>query len=148
MRLLLLPPIVVLMSVGMMFLLHVEVPIAQLLPQPINWAGFVLVVVGFGIANWHARLFRRIGTNINTFGEPGKLTTEGLFRRTRNPMYLGMTVLLTGVACILGSISTIAGPLAFFILANYWYIPLEERAMALKFGSEYSEYQRSVPRWL
>ena len=148
MRLLLLPPVVVLMSAGIMFLLHVAVPIVQLVPRPANLAGLALVVAGFGIANWHARLFRRIGTNINTFGEPGKLTTEGLFRRTRNPMYLGMIVFLAGVACMLGSMSPIAGPLGFFILAHYWYIPLEEKAMALKFGNEYFEYQRSVPRWL
>jgi len=63
-------------------------------------------------------------------------------------MYLGMVVSLVGVACVLGSISSTAGPLVFFILANYWYIPLEERAMALKFGKEYLEYQRSVPRWM
>lgn len=148
MRLLLLPPVVMLMTAGMMFLLHVEVPIVQLVPRPANLAGIALVVAGVAIANWHARLFRRIGTNINTFGEPGKLTTEGLFRRTRNPMYLGMIVCLAGVACMLGSMSPIAGPLGFFILAHYWYIPLEEKAMALKFGNEYFEYQRSVPRWL
>jgi len=147
-RFLLLPPVLLIMSIGMMSLLHVELPIAQLVPRPVNWVGFALVAAGLGVANWHARLFRRIGTNINTFGEPGTLTTEGLFRRTRNPMYLGMVVSLVGVACVLGSISSTAGPLVFFILANYWYIPLEERAMALKFGKEYLEYQRSVPRWM
>lgn len=148
MRFLLLPPVVLLISVGMMFLLHTALPVMQLLPRPANWAGFVLIVAGLAIANWHARLFRRIGTNINTFGEPGKLTTEGLFHRTRNPMYLGMIVCLTGVACVLGSLSAMAGPLGFFILANYWYVPLEERAMAAKFGDQYHEYLRSVPRWL
>jgi len=148
MRFLLLPPIVVLFFAGMMFFLHMAVPIVQLVPQPINLAGLAMVLAGFSIANWHARLFRRIGTNINTFGEPGKLTTEGLFRRTRNPMYVGMIVLLVGVAFMLGSMSPIAGPLGFFILAHYWYIPLEEKAMALKFGDDYFQYQRSVPRWL
>jgi protein-S-isoprenylcysteine O-methyltransferase Ste14 len=136
------------MSVGMMMLLHIEMPIAQVLPQPVNWVGLVMIVAGLGIANWHARLFRRIGANINTFGEPGMLITEGLFRRTRNPMYLGMVVSLVGVACILGSVSPIVGPIGFFVLANFWYIPLEERAMALKFGNDYLEYQRSAPRWL
>jgi protein-S-isoprenylcysteine O-methyltransferase Ste14 len=131
-----------------MLLLHIELPITQVLPQPVNWVGLVFIAAGLGIATWHARLFRRIGTNINTFGEPGMLTTEGLFRRTRNPMYLGMVLCLAGVACTLGSITPIVGPIIFFILANYWYIPLEEKAMTLKFGIEYLEYQRSVPRWL
>lgn len=63
-------------------------------------------------------------------------------------MYLGMLAFLTGVACMLGSIATIAGPLGFYFIANYWYIPIEEKAMALKFGDEYFEYQRAVPRWI
>jgi protein-S-isoprenylcysteine O-methyltransferase Ste14 len=132
----------------MMLLLHLKLPIAQVLPQPVNWVGFVLIVAGLGIASWHARLFRRIGTNINTFGEPGSLITKGLFRRTRNPMYLGMVACLAGLSLMLGSVSSIAGPVGFFALANYWYIPLEEKAMSSKFGIEYLEYQRSVPRWL
>ncbi len=148
MRVLLLPPIFLLMSVGMMLGLHSELPVAQLVPPPANWAGLALIAAGLGVANWHARLFRRVGTNINTFGEPGRLITEGLFRRTRNPMYLGMVICLVGVALTLGSISPISGPLGFLLLANYWYIPLEEMAMTRKFGKEYLDYQHSVPRWL
>lgn len=148
MQWLLLPPVVLLMSAGLMWALHLTVPIMELVPQPFNWGGLLLIAAGLACANWHARLFRRIGTNINTFGEPGKLTTEGLFRRTRNPMYLGMILSLIGVACALGSLSPFAGPLAFFVLAEFWYVPLEEKAMAMKFGDEYVAYQQAVPRWL
>jgi protein-S-isoprenylcysteine O-methyltransferase Ste14 len=148
MRLLLLPPIVCVASIALMVVLHLNFPVIGLLPQPFNWIGGVLIVAGLGCAQWHARLFRRLGTNINTFGEPGTLTTSGLFRRTRNPMYLGMVVALLGVACLLGSLSPFAGPVGFFVLANSWYIPLEEQAMSKKFGADYQQYQRTVPRWL
>ncbi|KQB60523.1 methyltransferase family protein [Acidovorax facilis] len=148
MKPLLLPPVVWLVSVVCMLVLHWKSPIAVWLPQPYNWLGLALIMAGLGIANWHARLFRRLGTNINTFGEPGELTMEGLFRRTRNPMYLGMFISLFGVACVLGSTSALAGPVAFFALAQFWYIRSEEEAMTLKFGDKYIEYQRSVPRWL
>lgn len=136
------------MSVGLMLGLHLKIPVSELVARPFNWMGLLLIGAGLCGANWHARLFRRLGTNINTFGEPGTLTTDGLFRRTRNPMYLGMVVSLIGVACVLGSLSPLVGPLAFFVLANFWYIPFEERAMSMKFGSQYAEYQRAVPRWL
>ncbi|ENO99149.1 isoprenylcysteine carboxyl methyltransferase [Thauera phenylacetica B4P] len=63
-------------------------------------------------------------------------------------MYLGMFISLFGVACVLGSTSALAGPVAFFALAQFWYIRSEEEAMTLKFGDKYIEYQRSVPRWL
>jgi protein-S-isoprenylcysteine O-methyltransferase Ste14 len=148
MRFLLLPPIVLVASAGIMLALHLNWPIANLVPSPVNWGGLVAATIGLGIAIWHARLFRRVGTNINTFGDPDKLTTEGLFTRTRNPMYLGMVVCLIGVAWALGSLSPWAGPLAFFALANFWYVPLEERAMARKFGSAYAQYQLAVSRWL
>lgn len=131
MRLLLLPPIVVLLCAGLMAALHRAWPLATWLPSPWNWLGLVPA----------------LGTNLNTFGEPGSLRTEGLFRRTRNPMYLGMLIALLGLAATLGSASALAGPLVFFVLAQGYYVPVEERAMALKFGAAYDDYRRRVPRW-
>ena len=148
MKRLLLPPVVWAVSVVCMWVLHLKIPIAIWFREPYNWSGVVLIMAGLGIANWHARLFRRLGTNINTFGEPGEMTVHGLFLRTRNPMYLGMLISLVGVACALGSVSPWAGPVAFFALAHFWYVRIEEMAMASKFGEKYIEYQRSVPRWL
>lgn len=63
-------------------------------------------------------------------------------------MYLGMIVCLIGVAFVLGSLSPFIGPLGFFLLANHGYVPLEEKAMAKKFGSAYVNYKRRVSRWL
>ncbi|MES2950659.1 MAG: isoprenylcysteine carboxylmethyltransferase family protein [Pseudomonadota bacterium] len=148
MRILLLPPVAVFMAICLMLALHASLPIAYWLAPPFNWLGLVLVLCGFGTASWHARLFRRLHTNINTFGEPGSLTREGLFRHTRNPMYLGMLVMLIGTACVLGSLSPLVGPLCFFLLAHFWYIPVEEKAMASKFTDAYREYRRSVRRWV
>jgi protein-S-isoprenylcysteine O-methyltransferase Ste14 len=148
MRLILLPPIVVLLCAGVMVALHLNAPLARIVPQPFNWPGVLLVVGGIALSKWHASLFKRVGTNINTFGEPGQLTTEGLFRRTRNPMYLGMLIALLGLAWALGSLSPLLGPLVFFGMAQFWYIPLEERALVRKFGDAYGDYQRAVRRWL
>jgi protein-S-isoprenylcysteine O-methyltransferase Ste14 len=147
MRKLLLPPVVFLASVIVMVVLHWRWPVLHWLPQPWSWAGAGLIVAGLAVAQWHARLFRRLGTNIQTFGEPGQLTTEGLFRRTRNPMYLGMLLALTGVAVVLGSLSPAVVVLVFFALMQTWYIPFEERAMAQRFGDAYAAYRRDVPRW-
>ncbi|HEX5738685.1 MAG TPA: isoprenylcysteine carboxylmethyltransferase family protein [Hydrogenophaga sp.] len=147
MKNLLLPPVLWFATVGLMLMLHFNQPLALWLPRPYNWIGLLLVVVGIGMAQWHARHFRRIGTNINTFGEPGELTYEGLFRRTRNPMYLGMMIAVVGVAVALGTVSPLVGPVAFFLLVQFWYVPVEEKAMAEKFGQRYAEYREAVPRW-
>jgi protein-S-isoprenylcysteine O-methyltransferase Ste14 len=133
---------------GVMAVLHWLTPVATLIPNPWNWLGLILVAAGLGIAGWHARLFHDLGTNIYTFGEPGQLTTDALYSRTRNPMYLGLLIVLIGVLVVLGTLSPLIGPLVFFGLANFWYIPWEERAMARKFGEAYAEYSKTVRRWL
>ena len=63
-------------------------------------------------------------------------------------MYLGMLVALLGWLVWLGSVSPLCGPLVFFLMAQYWYIPVEEQAMAAKFGAQYMAYQRTVRRWI
>lgn len=151
MQRLLLPPIVWFASVGLMVILQRTWPVGRM-PAGVAFvamvAGGVILVLGLGMAQWHARLFRRIGTNINTFGEPGTLTTAGLFAHTRNPMYLGMLMALAGVAMLLGALSPWLMVLLFFVVAQGWYIPVEERAMAARFGCQYTDYCRDVRRWL
>jgi protein-S-isoprenylcysteine O-methyltransferase Ste14 len=132
-----------------MFALDAYLPLLAFLWQPsISYLGSVLTVGGLVIASWHARLFKRIGANIQTFGEPTRLTRAGLFGYTRNPMYLGFVLVLLGLAIVLGSLSPFAGPLLYAALVNWWYIPFEERAMLNKFGPEYNAYCRDVRRWI
>ncbi len=148
MKKLLLPPFVWIAITVTMAILHVTIPLGEWLPQPYSFLGTVAIVAGLGIGGWHSRLFRRLSTNIDTFGTPGQLTTEGLFKRTRNPMYVGLLTALVGLACVLGTVSPLFGPVVFFAMAQYVYIPFEERAMTMKFGDKYSAYQSSVSRWL
>lgn len=136
------------LTAGVMLALGRYIPLVQLWDAPYSWAGYFFIAGGLAIANWHARLFRKLGTNINTFGEPGKITQEGLFRVTRNPMYLGFVITLAGVGVLMGSASPFLAVAGFALLTHYWYIPFEERAMLQKFGQEYTDYQHSVRRWL
>lgn len=148
MRFLFLPPIIMLFTGLGMVVLDRRLPLARLWDTPYSWAGLLLVVVGLAIAKWHAGLFKKIGTNIQTFGEPGTMTRAGMFRVSRNPMYLGFVLALLGEAIILGSASAFLAAAAFAALTNYWYIPFEERAMLQRFGQEYIDYKNSVRRWL
>ena len=146
-----LPPVAWVVSVVAMVILQRAWPVWRVPELVSAWTGPVglaLGLVGLAIAQWHARLFRRIGTNINTFGEPDKLTTAGLFAHTRNPMYLGMLLALVGVAVALGALSAWLPVLWFFGLAQAWYIPAEERNLSARFGSHYQDYCRDVRRWI
>ncbi len=93
-------------------------------------------------------LFKQQQTEINTFKQPKKLVTTGLFRYSRNPIYLGFSIALFGVAIVLGNFIAFDGFFAFIIAANLWYIPFEENEMEKQFGQDYLAYKKKVGRWL
>ena len=63
-------------------------------------------------------------------------------------MYLGFTLALGGVALLVGSLSAVIGPVFFWLLADRWYVPFEERRMTARFGPAYQQYRIMVPRWV
>lgn len=87
-------------------------------------------------------------TNIKTFDSPNTRVTNGWFRFSRNPMYLGFTLLLAGAAAVAGCAYAFAPPMVFVIVAARIYIPFEERAMVTTFGDAYGSYCRKVRRWI
>lgn len=131
-----------------MLALHRFLPGPHLVSAPLRWTGFAVLAVGLAISWWHARLFRRAGTNIHTFREPDVLVTRGLFRFTRNPMYLGFVLALAGLAAVLGAATPVAVVAAYAVVADRAYIRFEEAAMQRRFGDAYREYCGRVRRWL
>ena len=76
------------------------------------------------------------------------LVTYGIYRITRNPMYVGLMLVLLGWAAFLASPVSLAGPVAFIAYITRFQIKLEERILLGKFGSEYKSYMLSVRRWV
>jgi protein-S-isoprenylcysteine O-methyltransferase Ste14 len=149
MRNLLLPPIVWLAAIATMIIAHQSYPIVHWEPNPARTGiGVALGAVAVAVTVWHKRLFRRVGTNVNTFSSPDKLVEAGLFRHLRNPMYLGFVVALAALAWVSGALSPWFIVAGFFLLADRWYIPVEERAMSLRFGAEYEAYRNRTRRWI
>jgi len=111
--------------------------------------GIVLVIVGLAIAAPAVIAFRRAGTEIQPTSPSNRvLVVTGPFRFTRNPMYLGMLVMMIGIAFLIGSWPMLLAPLAFFILVNAVSMPFEEEKMARQFGDVYAAYKARVRRWL
>lgn len=144
----LLPPFLFFLLLGLMFVVDFCFPLINWPPAPFHWVGLPLMGIGLLSASWHARLFRQLGTNINTFKEPDVLVRNGLFHVTRNPMYLGFLIALCGTALILSSASPWFFVICFFVITDRWYIVYEEKMMLDKFGDEYRLYQQQVGRWL
>lgn len=143
-----LPPVLVGIFIIAMCLLRVALPGPVLISQPYNLFGLAVLIAGLAITLIGARQFDRMGTNIKTFNDPTLLVTDGLFKWSRNPMYLGLTIFLTGLAILLGTLFPFFGAAAFAIIADRWYISFEERALRRTFGESYEAYARSTRRWL
>ncbi len=94
--------------------------------------------------------FRQAHTTVNPHKPEAatELVTSGVYAWTRNPMYLGLAILLLGWAIRLGTLSPFAGPLLFMPLMQHAQIVPEEDALRSKFGRDYHEYCYRVNRWL
>ena len=112
-----------------------------------TWAGVGLFILGIGVSVAGKRQFQRVGTNVYTFEEPGQLVTEGLCRRSRNPMYLVLVLAGTGAALVSATLIALALSAVFTVVVRFWYIAYEENAMRRQFGEAYDACCRSVGRW-
>jgi len=108
-------------------------------------AGFALWLALDGAAMLH---FRRAGTSIEVSTPVDALVTSGPYRFTRNPMYLGMALLYTGLSLALGVIWGLAVLPVILVVVDRVVIPPEERHLEAKFGEEYRAYRSRVRRWI
>ena len=76
------------------------------------------------------------------------LVIVGVYKLTRNPMYLGLSLVLLGWAVFLWSAWALLGPIVFIAYISRFQIAPEERVLATLFGAEYSAYKAKVRRWL
>ena len=144
------PPIVALLiGVAMWFASHsgpsIELP---LLERAI--AFLVIALVGGGTALAGDLEFKRAKTTINPLKpqNTSALVTSGIYRFTRNPMYVGLALVVLGWAAFLCSAWALAGPVAFVLYIGRFQIAPEERILVAKFGAAYSDYASRVRRWL
>ena len=110
--------------------------------------GLFLLLLGFLTAYSGLSAFRKAGTPVRPGDQPTKLVTSGPYRITRNPMYLGLELVLLGVFFLTKSPFFLIPPIAFFFLINFLQIPFEENLLTERFGRSYVEYCHRVRRWL
>lgn len=142
------PPFWVLISVVLMTTLDRYAPLQTIIPSPFEMGGVAFMVVGLSLVLWPARLFSLAKTTIKPFSESSSLVTTGPFRLSRNPIYVGMVIVLLGVAIRLGSLTPFAVIPFFVLFINRAFIVHEERMLLDTFGEEYEAYCRGVRRWI
>ena len=110
--------------------------------------GLIFVAGGIGLSFFAAGLFQARETTKNPYGQPAVFVSEGPYTFTRNPMYLGFAIALSGFAIFFGSVAMAAAPLIFISVIDRFVIPGEEAAMEHQFGESYLQFKTRVRRWL
>lgn len=143
------PPVVALLCVGLMFMLAWLFRAWQFpFPGRFLLAG-VVAISGVALAVAGVRALRRAYTTISPF-TPHKtavLVVDGVYGRSRNPMYLGIGVVLVGIAIALANPATLLGPVMFVLWIDRFQIMVEERVLSDRIGTAYDDYRRRTPRW-
>jgi len=142
-----LPPHVAIVSLIAAIALHYLFP-TPLISKPFNLLGILFFVLGLLILFWSFGLFKKKDTPILPGQKPTALVIEGPYKFTRNPMYLGVTTALLGVAIYLGDALAFLAPIVFFAFVSIRFIPREEKLMEKLFGKKYLEYKKKVRRWI
>ena len=127
-------------------IVHLTVPGMNLIGFPFNLAGLAGIFCGVYLIGRTYRLMKNHKTP-HTYDRSVYVVREGPFRFSRNPMYLGMAILLAGEALLFGNPAALAVPILFCLVMQAIFIPYEENKMEAELGEAYIAYKDRVRRW-
>lgn len=136
-----LPPTYFLGAIVVAVALHFLLPIRQLL-------SFLWRLIGIALNLVADRSFKTHATTVKPFEKSRNLVTGGVFDVTRNPMYLGMTLIILGIALLLGSATPLVVVIVLPVLFDRVFIAPEERMLEDTFGDDFRKYRKQVRRWI
>ena len=115
------------------------------LKRPLGWP---LIAGGLLFGMWGLRSLRRAGTNVDPYRPTIAFVTDGPYRFTRNPLYLGLTSVYAGVSALANSLWAMLLLPGVLAVMRRGVIEREERYLENKFGEEYRLYKARVRRWI
>ncbi|AWH53139.1 protein-S-isoprenylcysteine methyltransferase [Stenotrophomonas sp. ESTM1D_MKCIP4_1] len=141
------PPLLMLLCGAMGYLLARVWP-WPVLPVP-GWIAVLVMLAGLALNLLPKLAFRRARTTVNPLRPAAAtaLVTEGIYRHTRNPMYLGQGLVLLGAMLWLGSAAALlVVPMFVGWITRFQIVP-EEQVLSARFGVDYADFRRRVRRW-
>jgi len=143
-----LPPGYLLISLTLMILTYWLVPGVVIAPGPVRMFGVVFVVLGILLNIAAKQAMKKTQTPVSPFAKTTSLITGGVYSLTRNPMYLGLVLLLVGVSVIMGNLLPMIITLLFALIMHNRFVKMEEEKLAAQFKEEWYDYRKSTRRWL
>ncbi len=142
------PPLIYLASLVLGLLLNRRFPVSFLPRRIARIFGWLLLGGGVLLIGWFEWTMRRAGTPANPYKPVSHMVTEGSFHYTRNPAYLSMAMIYSGVASLVNALwAILLLPVTLFVIQR-GVIEREERYLERKFGEEYLRYKGRVRRWI
>jgi len=142
------PPVWLLLGLIAVFALNELYPLVRFTSLAGQVVGGLLILLGLFLLVSANGLFVRAGTQVIPFREVSTLVTDGVYRYSRNPMYLGMVAVLLGCGVTVGALSALPVPVIFAVIVEARFIRPEERMLRELFPQEYPAYCARVRRWL
>lgn len=144
----LLPPVYMVLLGWLTHLAATALPATVWNTGGVSITGWAILLSGLAIELSSAARFFKQKTTVNPHGEPSMLVTGGLFRYSRNPMYVGQALMLTGWGLIYGYLLIVVAAPLYALVITYLFIRPEEDRLRGLFGEDYDAYCKRVRRWL
>ena len=142
------PPLLALAHVSLAFVLTWLLPLPLAVHPTLQIAGFLIIVLGFLLGVAALIAFRRARSAMDPRSSVVHLISSGVYRFTRNPVYLGFLLILIGISLNTGSYWGILLAPLLVILFKRLVIGPEEEYLASRFGEEFKSYRSKVRRWI
>jgi protein-S-isoprenylcysteine O-methyltransferase Ste14 len=142
------PPIWLVIGLFSVFSLAEFLPAPSLLSAAAQVVGSIVIFVGLLLLLLAGNLFKRADTDMIPFKNVSALVTTGIYRYTRNPMYLGMAAILLGCGLTVGAASSLLVAPVFMVIIQMRFIRPEEAMLLDLFPEQFAQYRTEVRRWL
>jgi protein-S-isoprenylcysteine O-methyltransferase Ste14 len=142
------PPIVALAHIAIAFLLGYLMPLSFTPISLLPYTGLAIAFIGFLMGFAAFNEFGKANTTLDPHGSATQVVTSGIYRFTRNPIYLGFLLMIIGFPLVSGSYWGMVMAPFFIATMNRLVIGKEEAHLEKKFGEAYTSYKSRVRRWL
>ena len=142
------PPLIFVTGLGLGLALEALLPGSEV-PAAVRWVlGPALLLLGLALALSFVRVFERAGTAVEPWKPTTAIVTDGPYRFSRNPGYLGMALAYIGIALLADALWPLATLVPTLAVVTWGVIVREERYLERLFGEEYAAYKARVRRWI
>lgn len=147
-RVLLPPPLLYAGAFAAAWALHARWPVPLAAHAAAFWTGAALLVLGMALNLWGAYGMLRARTPINPYRPVSAIVARGAFRLSRNPLYVGLDLILAGALAMLDSAWGMPALALVLLVMHHGVILREERYLEGRFGERYRRYRAAVRRYL